>query len=693
MEPQSQPLSIYIALVKVAGKFRKDIPMLPFERQAIAVGDVILLISAIPLLLIGLVWLALSSNWQIFVLNPLPLLVLMILILVFDRFSFFMITEIRQNRYGSSTGSLVEVVVWIGIFTFGISVIWLLVFLKIIKYFLEQENFTSPAAIWQQARTLVYELVEHLLILQIAFSVYLQIGGAIPISGLSLQIIIFSSIALLTHFLLTLVLWLPFLGYNVWVQQTLTKSSNAQPIIQFFLVAMGLPYLANPFSILASFLYQEYGFFIFLYFMIGIIIIAYLSRALSWAAESSRQQSRMLERLEQLDRAIILSSPENRDLPNIMGEHLPNMFPSGRLLVWTFPDNILYKYPEYWEPQLEEIWPWLLKENHHYSYLAKEILPWENKKTIHDPAIIVPIQKLENGHAFGGIYLELHTLAQPWDKRALQNICPAVQTLAAQITSAYNQKQIYEKTIDYYRISEEIRLAGEIQASLLPTTLPDLEGWQISVAFHPARETSGDFFDIIPLDAHRVGLVIADVLDKGIGPALYMTLSRTLIRTYATEFEAQPDLVFYAVNERILQDTSANLFVSTFYGILDTENGELTYANAGHNPPYLMSKHQLSDPIALEPTGIPIGIDEATWEYKQIQIKDEDTLVLYTDGIPEAQNKEGKLFQAESFIAVIKQNLSKSAEELQKAILNAVYEFVGDAPQSDDITMIVLKRN
>ena len=188
--------------------------------------------------------------------------------------------------------------------------------------------------------------------------------------------------------------------------------------------------------------------------------------------------------------------------------------------------------------------------------------------------------------------------------------------------------------------------------------------------------------------------MIADVLDKGLGPALYMTLSRTLIRTYATEFDLQPDLVFFSTNERILKDTRANLFVTVFYAVLDLNTGELTYSNAGHNPPYLVSSQNGCDPVPLEKTGLPIGIDEeATWEHRSVQIYPGDVLVFYTDGVPDAQNLEGQFYRQESLVRVINENLGHTAEELQKSILDSLYNFVGDADPFDDITLMVLVRD
>jgi len=493
---------------------------------------------------------------------------------------------------------------------------------------------------------------------------------------------------------LLVLLWAVYLIYGTWSQKVLAGSDHVFSVVNFFFLAIGLPHLAHPFAILAAGLYTQSGMPVYLFFISGMLIVAFLTRQLSWSSENSRQQSRMLQNLEQLGRAIIDAPPSTENLPDILAEHITHMFPAGRHVIWTFPEEALAKYPTDWEPELEAIWPWLLDQTQGETFLAHEPLPWKDRDSQHNPMVVAPIKDGATGQTFGGIYLELYALAQPWDRRALQNLCPAIQSLGAQIASATNQAKVYAQSLEYQRMREELKLAWQIQDSLLPITFPDMSGWQFSVTIVPAGETSGDFFDVIPLENGGIGLVLADVLDKGIGPALFMTLSRTLIRTYALDFEFQPDIILFATNERILKDSRANLFVTVFYGNLDPEAGLLTYANAGHNPPILLRSGDGAEIELLQRTGLPIGIEEETaWERASAQINPGDVLVLYTDGIPEAQNGTGEYFKRQALEKVINDNIGQSAEGLQKAILDALYDFLGDIPPQDDITLMVIKRD
>lgn len=241
---------------------------------------------------------------------------------------------------------------------------------------------------------------------------------------------------------------------------------------------------------------------------------------------------------------------------------------------------------------------------------------------------------------------------------------------------------------------QELVLAAEIQASFLPRSLPALPGWDLDVTLRPARLTCGDFYDVIPLSNGRIGLVMADVADKGAGAALFMALSRTLIRTFAILHANRPDLALAGANGRILQDTDSDLFVTVFLGVLEPRTGTLSYVNAGHNPPYLLRRDPAAEIMALGQTGIPLGISagKRKWRQRQVQIAPGDVLLLYTDGIPEAHTAQNELFGTERLLGAAQTKQTAAAMEIRRAIMTAVDGFVADAPQFDDIAMMILKR-
>lgn len=684
----------YKLLLAVAKTLRPDIQAMQTERQIVAVGDIISFLYALPLTLLGLVWLFQSSEWHLVKVQWLTFILLAALFLVFSYLRFFLIVELRANRYGSSDGSLGGVILWSGILLFGPTVLWLSVFENLIEFWYSWRSSSSATSRWSQARNLVMNISGNTIVPLSALMVYQSFGGEYPLKALTIETVVLAFGLLVANFIFLLLLWSGYLIYGAWSQRVLAGSDQINPVLYFFFLAIGLQHLAHPFAILAAGLYSEDGLAVYLFFISGMLIVAYLTRQLSWSSESSRQQSRMLQNLEQLGRAIIDAPPNNETLSDILTDHISLMFPAGRHVVWVFPEEVLTQYPPDWRPNLEAIWPWLLNQTQGDIFPAHEVLPWQEHDGTHNPVVIAPIKEAESGQTFGGVYLELYTLAQPWDRRALTNLCPAVQALAAQVASAINQNRVYEQTLEFQRVREELKLAGQIQSSLLPRSFPNMSGWQLAVTLAPAGETSGDFFDVIPLEDKKTGIVLADVLDKGIGPALYMTLSRTLIRTYAIEFELQPDIVLYATNERILKDTHANLFVTAFYGILDPQAGTLTYANAGHNPPLLVRSQNDAEIELLTRTGLPIGIDEdAAWDHATVAINPGDILVLYTDGITEAHNANNEFFQRNRLEAIVKENHGQSAEQLQQSILNAVYDFLGDISPQDDITVMVLKRD
>ena len=243
------------------------------------------------------------------------------------------------------------------------------------------------------------------------------------------------------------------------------------------------------------------------------------------------------------------------------------------------------------------------------------------------------------------------------------------------------------------RMMMELALAGEVQASFLPRTLPRIPGWQLTVTLQPSRETSGDFYDINLLPNGRLGLLVADVVDKGAGAALFMALCWTLFRTFAVEFPAQPEVVLDAVNKRILEDTNAEQFATAFYGILEPATGNLVYCNAGHCPPFWFKLNTGEKCGQLIRTGVPLGIfRDQTWSQGVVQLDPGDVLVLYSDGVTEAQNVNKCFFGEDRLIEAVSGRLGNSALEIQEGILEDLQSFMGEKSQADDIVLSILMR-
>jgi sigma-B regulation protein RsbU (phosphoserine phosphatase) len=243
------------------------------------------------------------------------------------------------------------------------------------------------------------------------------------------------------------------------------------------------------------------------------------------------------------------------------------------------------------------------------------------------------------------------------------------------------------------KLTQELEAAGKIQADLLPASPPQLPGWEMSATLEPARETSGDFFDFIPLANGNWGIVIADVTDKGMGAALFMALCSTLIRTYATQYPALPALSIATVNDRILSDSRGDMFVTVFFGVLEPDTGRLRYVNAGHNPPYLFSFKKSKPVESLSPTGMALGVlPDMHWEQKIVKFNPGDLLLLYTDGITEAQDVEGRFFGSQRLLKIARALHGRPALAVQDAILSEVNCFCGAAPRADDIALMTVVR-
>jgi serine phosphatase RsbU (regulator of sigma subunit)/putative methionine-R-sulfoxide reductase with GAF domain len=263
--------------------------------------------------------------------------------------------------------------------------------------------------------------------------------------------------------------------------------------------------------------------------------------------------------------------------------------------------------------------------------------------------------------------------------------------IATQAAVAVENIRLQARDAERALLARELELAREIQSKLLPQAAPRPPGYEIAYRWRSAREVGGDFFDFISLDGGRIGLVIADVSDKGIPAALYMMFARTLLRAAALG-QAGPAAVLERANEMLLADSDSDMFVTAYYAVLDPASHHLVVASAGHNLA-VYAPGNYAEPAALTTPGIPLGIiAPAGIQERHVALAPGDVIVLYTDGVSEAFSPAGDAFGEERLMALVREHCSRTASEIAAAVSDAVHDFIGTGTQSDDLALIVLKR-
>jgi sigma-B regulation protein RsbU (phosphoserine phosphatase) len=241
-------------------------------------------------------------------------------------------------------------------------------------------------------------------------------------------------------------------------------------------------------------------------------------------------------------------------------------------------------------------------------------------------------------------------------------------------------------------LRHELGIAASIQQSILPRVpaFPERNDFDLHASMIPAREVGGDFYDFFLVDADRLGLLIADVSGKGIPAALFMAVSRTLLKATAME-GLPPDECLEKVNKRLCLDNDSEMFVTVFYAVLDTRTGAVEYGNAGHNPPYVLRRSGAVE--TLERTGNTVlgAIEAAPYHAKSTRLEPGDPLLLFTDGVTEAMDASGALFGDEQIRAYLGGANGVEARALIDGLVKAVRAFAGDTPQSDDLTMLAVR--
>ncbi|HBF33352.1 TPA: hypothetical protein DDW35_02185 [Candidatus Sumerlaeota bacterium] len=269
-----------------------------------------------------------------------------------------------------------------------------------------------------------------------------------------------------------------------------------------------------------------------------------------------------------------------------------------------------------------------------------------------------------------------------------------LEQLSTQASLTVDIVRLYQLQAGQRRIEQELQIAKEFQQMLLPHELPHLEGWDIAAFSKPALEVGGDYYDIFWVEPGALlGITIVDVAGKGIRGALVMAIFRSLLKAEAAGRNS-PKEVLTRVNTRILEDTQNKVFVTAIYAILDVRTLTMKVARAGHEP-LLICNAKNPEARVCQPGGIAIGlVDSAMFgvlEECEVPLEKGDTIVLYTDGVIEASDREGNVFGAERFSANLQKRLDRSAEELVHAVMDDISVYAATMPQQDDITLIALK--
>jgi serine phosphatase RsbU (regulator of sigma subunit) len=244
------------------------------------------------------------------------------------------------------------------------------------------------------------------------------------------------------------------------------------------------------------------------------------------------------------------------------------------------------------------------------------------------------------------------------------------------------------------RVEQELQVARSIQQASLPKEVPTLEGWRINPFYQPAREVGGDFYDFHPLSEGRLGLVVGDATGKGVPAALVMSTTCGMLQAVSEALDSSsssPGEVLKRVNEALTVRIPANMFITCFYAILDPKSGNLTYANAGHDLPYLHRGRGEAE--ELRARGMPLGLMPGMgYEEKEIELDAGEGVLFYSDGLVEAHDPKGKMFGFPRLRALIAKH-DEEERPLGDFLMQELYTFVGEGwEQEDDITLLTLRR-
>lgn len=299
--------------------------------------------------------------------------------------------------------------------------------------------------------------------------------------------------------------------------------------------------------------------------------------------------------------------------------------------------------------------------------------------------LLVPL--VGQGELLGVLYLGPRLSDQPYstdDRRLMENLASQVAP-AIKVAQLVRQQQV--ETEERERIQQELRVAALIQQTLLPRELPSIAGWSIDAFYRPARAVGGDFYDFIELEDGQLGVVIGDVTDKGIPAAMVMATCRSMLRA-AAHAHTSPGAVLADVNDSLVPEIPPAMFVTCLYAIVDTAGGEVVFANAGHNLPYVRRSDGVSE---LRATGMPLGLmPDMDYEERTYTLAQGEVMVLTSDGITEAHDPDGEMYGFSRLMGRIGGEVSG---DMCSHLVADLERFTGpEAEQEDDITLVAMRR-
>ena len=269
------------------------------------------------------------------------------------------------------------------------------------------------------------------------------------------------------------------------------------------------------------------------------------------------------------------------------------------------------------------------------------------------------------------------------------------RTIEKAIEQIHYVHETQEEHTELVSLKEDLTSASEIQQYFLPRQFPpfpeDSDKLDIYASMEAAKEVGGDFYDFFRIDDDRIALVIADVCGKGIPAALFMVLSQTIIRSKATQSISAAECMIEA-NHLLSAYSMDDMFVTAFYAIYHTKTGQITYCNAGHNPPHVLRADGTVEVLPRHRNLFMGALDGATYKEGTLQLGHGDALVMFTDGVTEAKNQKREEFGTERLDAILKGMPGKSSQQIIENVKTGITDFVAGADQHDDITMLVLKR-